>query len=315
MSQTIQKSAGSSLENTMAENIYPAKKTLQIMTLSKDPNLITSPTNTISLDHLEPGEVRDQLKKEGYVACCLGFDATSAHEVNRSLSWKRDEVLVTKKGALLSDITIQSVEVMAAQSVASHLYTMTSVALFLGKDMIIWTECPMDEVKLGYGTTFFKTGKMWFDGTIKKRSFLGLKNEDFYFGLSPTFQAANIVSDHELRKWGIFLEDRIPPWSGNGRPVKMLTLKLNYILSMPYNQNLRFAIDDDYKPTADPRSYSQTPKDVERRVLAHIYKGDAAWEKFGDAYDEQQWLELEEEMRQQPYWRETEILNINHKEN
>ena len=70
----------------MAENICPAKKTLQIMTLSKDPNLITSPTNTISLDHLEPGEVRDQLKKEGYVACCLRFDATSAHEVNRSMN-------------------------------------------------------------------------------------------------------------------------------------------------------------------------------------------------------------------------------------
>lgn len=313
-------SHSSNFNNTMSGNIYPAEKTLQIMTISKDPNLITSPTNTISLDHLEPGEVRDQLKSQGYVACALGYDATSAFEVNRSLAWKnykRGGLLESKRGALLSDITTESVEIMAAQGVASHVYTMTSVALFLGKDLIIWTECPMDEVKLAFGTTFFKTGKMWFDGNIKKRSFIGLKNEEFYFGLSPQFQAANFVSDHELRKWGIDLEDRIPPWSGDGRPIKMLTLKLDKVLSMPYNQNLRAAIDDTYKPrylNDDPGNYGSTPIDVRFRVLAHIYKGDAAWERFGDDYHEGNWLDYEEEMRQQPFWRETEILDINHKE-
>ena len=301
----------------MAGHIYPVEKTLQILTLSKDPNLITSPTNTISLDHFEPGEVRDELKRQGYVACCLGFDATSAHEVNTSLYWRRlrQQTVDDKKATLLSDITNNSVEVMAAQGVSSHVYTMTSVALFLGKDIVIWTECPMDEVKTAIGTVCFKTGKMWFDGTIKKRSFIGLKNEDFYFGLSPQFQSADFHSDHELRKWGIDLEYRIPPWSGNDRPIKMLTLKLDKILSMPYTQTLRGAIEASHIPkytNNDPTFVDTQPIGVEFSVLAHVYKGKEAAERFGDWYDEENWLQMEEELRQQPYWREREVILDQH---
>ena len=284
---------------------------LKIFTHTKDKNVSCAPVNIIDVDHLEP-EVSEQLIEQGYIKCCLGFDASSAHEVNRSIKWRarnRDEALDTKKGALLADVSPDSVQVIAAQLLASHIYTMCTVSLFLGKDICLWIDCPLDAVKGAPGSKLFKTGKMWFDGLAKRRTFTGIKNGDVFFGLSPSFQAADFRSDHVLKQWGVDLEEKIIPCIGGDRPLKTLTLKLHKILRPPFNRHLREAIDEDYVPA----THNESHLDVSIRVLSHIYGASVA-ERFPQLFENEVFEDVLEDLHRQPFWRETEYFDIDYKE-
>ena len=295
-----------------AEQQQSRGKTLTILTHSKDKSVSFAPTNIIDVDHLEP-EVSEQLIDKGYIKCALGFDATSAHDVNRSIAWRarrRDEALDTKKGALLADVSTESVQIIAAQLMASHIYTMVTVSLFLGKDICLWIDCPLDAIKGAPGSRLFKTGKMWFDGLAKRRTFTGIRNGDVFFGLSPSFQAAEFKSDHVLKQWGVDLEEKILPKIGGHQPLKMLTLKLHKILQPPYNRHLREAIDEDYVPA----SHNDSHLDISIKVLSHIY-GPSVAERFPQLFEDEVFEDVLGDLHRQPFWRETEYFDVDHKEN
>ena len=182
----------------------------------------------------------------------------------------------------------------------SHLYNVAAAALYLGKSIVCWTDA--DEVDLMFNEQccHITTGRIWYDGNIKRRAFYGFKVGEVYFGLSPTIQSIEVVSDENLAKFGLVLEKQRYPWQPSDEPlITTLKFDIEKIIEKPYWFNLCQALDYTF-PINDPE------QEIAPVVIANIL-GLRAPEKFPDIYSTITYDELMQQFLNSQYYRPTTV--------
>ena len=189
---------------------------------------------------------------------------------------------------------------IVAKMWASHLYNAASAALYLGESLICWTNADETDLMFNEHCCQFTTGRIWFDGTMKRRAFYGFKIEDTFFGISPAIQSIDVLHDYDLGKFGLVLETQSFPWQPAGEPpIKTLKFDIEKIIEKPYWTNLCQALDYHYQEDKENQ-------EIDKVVIANIL-GLRAPEKFPNIYDEKTYTDLMSEFLNNRYYKQTTV--------
>ena len=199
---------------------------------------------------------------------------------------------------LMDDVNDYHSHSIVAKLWANHLYTTASAALYLGKSIVCWTDEDEQDLRDNPGCCKFSTGRIWFDGHIKRRPFYGFKLHGLHFGLSPSVQQLDVLRDTTLSKLGLVLEKQRYKWQSQGGgsmvPISTLRFDIDKMIQEPYRTNLCYYLD----------GYCYPDMSISNMVLANIC-GLQAPEKFPDIYDDQDYDSLMVDFMAHPNYKRT----------
>ena len=276
----------SSMEEQHEEqpDLQPRDKIMMILSVIDDqkgePSTVED-TVDLSLDHVHPIEVRQKLQAEGFKSLELSFNADRIVNKDNDEEWKTKKDKTTKLDTetlkLLTNISSLSAVGITTNLIASHILTAASVCLAIRENLVIWIKYPYKKIKDHKDSVYWTSAKIWYDGTVKRRSYSGILLHGKHFGLSPAMQQAEITSTDEFEKYGLELKyaDASTELSAD-TPIPYLQMSFRKIITNPTKNNLEKLEADEYVE----------PTNVVSRMLGHLY-GRKALEKFPDAFKEE----------------------------
>ena len=164
--------------------------------------------------------------------------------------------------------------------------------------MIVWSNYDEWDLKEDHEAFNFTTGRCWYNGEIKRRSFFGFKIGDSHFGLSPTIQTLEVIRDRYLRKLGLVFETKRHDWQHpDERPITTLTFDIDRIIEEPYMTNICQYLDESYQP----------PMKVDDRVIANVL-GERAEQIYPNIYRNHSLVQLKMEFVNHPNYKRTKYF-------
>ena len=239
-------------------------------------------TVKLSIDHVHPIEVREELKSKGFSSLEISYNADSiCNRQEEQGGWtirSKEDKFKTEKIKLLTNVTGRSICRITSNLIASHIYTAASVCLAIRKNLVIWIDCPYLQLKNHPSAVYWTSSKLWFDGSVKRRSYSGLLLNNRHFGLSPAMQEMEVTNMDEFAKYGIELKIAHKNGELNSdhqRPY--LEMNFQKIIKNPYKNNLEKLISEEYV----------APTELSDKLLGYIY-GLQDQDRFPDTFQESQ---------------------------
>jgi len=255
---------------------------LSVVDETKDGQPITvDDTVSLSLDHIHPIEVRQVLQSQGFKSFEVSYNVDRL--VDRSkyeegwIAKSREMKISSEKMQLLTSVSSISACGITTNLIASHILNAASVCLAIRNDLIVWIKYPYLKLKSHKDAVFWNSAKLWYDGSVKRRSYSGILIGEKHFGLSPAMQQAEITNMDAFAKYGL-------EWKVTSKDNELDTeeetpyLQMNFkkIINNPVKDNLERLLNDD----------CVAPKDIVARMLGYLY-GKEALERFPDAFKEE----------------------------